>query len=132
MWRSLIGLLTAAMALVACSPTPSSAPSNPPAHARLSSFYVVPADMATKVPGTLLKSQRLSATGIDGTTYRVMYVSTDEQGQPAAVTGSGFCATVTSTTRGIPGRQVGPMAPTVCPTRALRPSTPKTSYPQRS
>lgn len=46
--------------------------------------------MATKVPGTLLKSQRLSATGIDGTTYRVMYVSTDEQGQPAAVTGLVF------------------------------------------
>jgi len=50
-------------------------------------FYRLPADASTKTPGTLLKAETVAAPGVVGTAYRVMYVSTNVDGQPAAVTG---------------------------------------------
>jgi fermentation-respiration switch protein FrsA (DUF1100 family) len=100
--RFLIGLSAAAIALGGCSPTPSSAPSTFSVRIHLPKFYVVPAGLATKAPGTLLKSQKLSTAGVDGTTYQVMYVSANEQDQPAAVTGLVFVPRSTPPPGGFP------------------------------
>jgi len=59
--------------------------SGPPAG--LPSFYSVPSGVPNDPPGTLLKYARVAAPGVHGTAYRVMYVSTDEQGRSVAVSG---------------------------------------------
>lgn len=53
----------------------------------LPGFYAVPAPLPSRTPGTLIKDEKIAAPGIDGTTYRVMYVSEDTRGRPIAVTG---------------------------------------------
>jgi alpha-beta hydrolase superfamily lysophospholipase len=73
------------MALLAgCSSSVST--SSIPAPKGLPAFYSVPEPLPSS-PGTLLKWQRLSASGLHGTIYRVMYVSESEVGAPIAVTG---------------------------------------------
>lgn len=57
--------------------------------ASLPSFYQVPSSIPTTA-GALIKSQRVAVSGIDGTAYRVMYVSKDLQNRPVAVTGMVF------------------------------------------
>ena len=74
-----IGLAT--VTLLAFPPTAAGASS------ALPSFYSVPAGVSSKAPGSLLKSEKIAAPGLDGTAYRVMYVSTDEQGKSVPVTG---------------------------------------------
>jgi alpha-beta hydrolase superfamily lysophospholipase len=56
------------------------------APAGLPAFYAVPEPIPT-TPGMLIKSQRVRASGINGTIYRVMYVSTTVHNQPTPVTG---------------------------------------------
>lgn len=58
-----------------------------PAPDGLPAFYKVPAKYP-KQPGSLIKSQKLDLPDIDGTVYRVMYVSEGEQGEPTVVTGT--------------------------------------------
>ena len=59
-----------------------------PAPEGLPSFYAVPASLAKAKPGQLLKSEKVAAPDIDGTTYRVMYASTSLiDDSPVAVTG---------------------------------------------
>ncbi len=53
----------------------------------LPSFYSVPTQLPSGPAGTLMKAERIAAPGIDGTVYRVMYVSETELGRPVAVTG---------------------------------------------
>lgn len=65
----------------------ASASGNGTTSAHLPSFYSVPATLPSDKPGTLIKYAKITAAGIDGTTYRVMYVSENTQGKPIAVTG---------------------------------------------
>jgi alpha-beta hydrolase superfamily lysophospholipase len=53
----------------------------------LPAFYAVPSHLPSDKPGTLIKDERVSSKGVDGTVYRVMYVSESETGKPIAVTG---------------------------------------------
>jgi hypothetical protein len=53
----------------------------------LPGFYAVPATLPSDKPGTLIKYTEVPSAGIDGTTYRIMYVSEDTLGKPIAVTG---------------------------------------------
>ncbi|MBJ7261643.1 MAG: hypothetical protein JHD17_06990, partial [Acidimicrobiia bacterium] len=57
-----------------------------PAPDGLPAFYKTPS-LAGKKAGTLLKSQKVAAPSVDGTVYRVMYVSETVSGQATAVTG---------------------------------------------
>lgn len=55
--------------------------------AGLPSFYGVPAKLPSDKPGTVIKYQEVTSTKVDGTTYRIMYVSENTLGKPIAVTG---------------------------------------------
>lgn len=55
--------------------------------AGLPSFYGVPAKLPSDKPGTVIKHQKVTSTTVDGTTYRIMYVSENTLGKPIAVTG---------------------------------------------
>jgi pimeloyl-ACP methyl ester carboxylesterase len=92
-WRSVLGWVTvpivAATVLASCSSSPP-APSAVPAPRGLPSFYRVPVPLPSARPGTLIKYQQVAADGVDGTAYRVMYVSKSVAGQPVAVTGLVF------------------------------------------
>lgn len=70
------------LALAACGSSPGA-----PAPAGLPRFYSVPAGVSAAAPGTLLKWQRVHIAGLEGTSYRVMYVSRDVDGRSTAVTG---------------------------------------------
>ncbi len=86
---SLVG--AAALMAAACGGGGGQASANAspasPAPAGLPSFYAVPAGVSAKAAGSLLKSEAVAVPGVDGIAYRVMYVSTTEQGRSAAVTG---------------------------------------------
>ena len=69
------------------SASPSSSPKAIPAPPGLPSFYAVPQPLPTTGPGTLLKSERLTVTGLDGVVYRVMYLSESVTDKPVPVTG---------------------------------------------
>ena len=53
----------------------------------LPSFYSVPQPLPTTGAGTLLKSERLTVTGLHGVAYRVMYLSESVTDKPVPVTG---------------------------------------------
>ncbi len=76
----------AALLLVATAAGASASGRAQPAPEGLPDFYAVP----KKIPsenGALIKSQKVKAPDIDGTMYRVMYVSESETGKPVPVTG---------------------------------------------
>lgn len=79
-----IGLIASACGAASPLLPVSSAP------AGLPSFYTVPSGVSNDGAGTLLKYQKIPAPGVDGTAFRIMYVSTNEQNQPVAVTGLVF------------------------------------------
>jgi alpha-beta hydrolase superfamily lysophospholipase len=68
----------------------------------LPSFYAVPPRLSSMTPGALIKWQRVATPGVHGTTYRVMYVSSTEQGRPAAVTGLIFVPSTPAPSGGYP------------------------------
>ena len=69
------------------SSQPSSQPSLP-APAGLPAFYSVPQPLPTGPAGTLVKSQKLAKiAGLNGTVYRVMYMSESVLNKPVVVTG---------------------------------------------
>ena len=83
-------LLGIAVLVAACASTatPSSTSRKAlPAPPGLPSFYSVPQPLPTTGPGTILKSQRLAVAGVDGTVYRVMYLSESVTNTPVPVTG---------------------------------------------
>jgi pimeloyl-ACP methyl ester carboxylesterase len=53
----------------------------------LPDFYAVPDPVPDDEPGTLINSEVVDAPDLDGTLYRVMYVSRSLQDEPIAVTG---------------------------------------------
>ncbi len=71
--------------MVATAPG-AGAGSGAPAPKGLPKFYAVPAKLPSE-PGRLVKSEKIDAPKIDGTVYRVMYTSENEQGDVTAVTG---------------------------------------------
>ena len=91
-------VLAPAMVLAGCSSSGSKAASNPattdaptttsivPAPAGLPAFYSFSEPIPSK-PGTLIKYEKVSAPGVHGAVYRVLYVSTTVHGQPVAVSG---------------------------------------------
>ena len=92
--RRAVGIGTAlvvlAMVATACSSTSASSTSSTLAGtpaAGLPSFYAVPSHLPSNKPGTLIKYQRVTTPAVDGTVYRVMYVSESTTGKPIAVTG---------------------------------------------
>jgi dipeptidyl aminopeptidase/acylaminoacyl peptidase len=78
------GLLTTAGAL-AVAPGAQAAQGSP-APDGLPKFYAVPSKLPSQ-PGKLIKSEKLDAPKLDGSAYRVMYSSENEQGEITAVTG---------------------------------------------
>jgi len=81
-------LLSLALVAAACSSSSSTPPTTAP-HG-LPGFYVVPAGVSSKAPGTLLKFEKTAVSDIKATAYRVMYVSTGLGGKNVAVTGMIF------------------------------------------
>ena len=90
---ALAALAAAGLVLVACGGSSRGAGAAgsgfkhpaPPKH--LPAFYTPPKHLPGG-PGTLIKSRRLSAPGVDGTVYRIMYVSENEQGRDIPVVAS--------------------------------------------
>ena len=78
---AIVGLVLATMAGLLVPPSAGAV--------RLPSFYQVPPTIP-KTPGTIIKYQRISVPGVSGTSYRIMYVSTNLKNQPVAVTGLAF------------------------------------------
>jgi pimeloyl-ACP methyl ester carboxylesterase len=58
-----------------------------PAPEGLPAFYAVPDPVPNDEPGSLIKLEKVDAPDIDGTVYRVMYVSSTVHGDPVPVTG---------------------------------------------
>jgi pimeloyl-ACP methyl ester carboxylesterase len=81
----LAGLAVGGLLAAACGASGTMVAAGPPAG--LPSFYSVPSGVREEPPGTLLKYVRVAAPGVDGTAYRVMYVSSNEQGESVPVTG---------------------------------------------
>lgn len=53
----------------------------------LAAFYAQPSDASTEDPGTLMKSERLEGVPVDSEAWRIMYRTTDLNGDPAVATG---------------------------------------------
>ena len=85
--KASLAMLIVAATAAACSSSPTATTSTIPAPAGLPSFYSVPTSLPSTKPGTLLKSQLVSAAGIHGRVYRVLYVSESVHGTPTVVSG---------------------------------------------
>jgi pimeloyl-ACP methyl ester carboxylesterase len=85
--RRLRGVLVAAAAAVSflAAAFTLSAGAGASGH-KLPRFYEVPARIPRR-PGTIIKDQQVSVSGVAGNVYRVMYVSTTLTTKPVAVTG---------------------------------------------
>lgn len=81
-----LGCTMAAIVLAGAWLAPASA-SSPPTPKGLPQFYSVPVPIPKGPPGTLIKSQKVAVSGIDGTVYRVMYLSETVYGRRVPVTG---------------------------------------------
>jgi len=100
MRRHLICIAVAAGLVLAALPVAVSAASSAPPG--LPKFYAVPSHWASKKPGTYLKSERVSVTGLNGTAWLVMYVSQAFKAKPVAVTGYVVVPTGTAPAGGWP------------------------------
>jgi pimeloyl-ACP methyl ester carboxylesterase len=72
------------------STTSTTAPAEEPVEpdeGALPAFYTPPDPVPDDAPGTLIASEEVEVDGLDGTAYRVMYVSESVAGDPIAVTG---------------------------------------------
>jgi pimeloyl-ACP methyl ester carboxylesterase len=86
--RAVAAIVGVAVLVAACgsssSPSSSTAIPAPPGLPR---FFSVPQPLPTAGPGTLLKSQRVTVSGLHGIAYRVMYLSESVTNRPVPVTG---------------------------------------------
>jgi fermentation-respiration switch protein FrsA (DUF1100 family) len=85
MRRSLLATFLALGLAAAALPAATAGASKPPSG--LPAFYAVPAHWRSTKPGTILKSARVTVAGLNGTAWRVMYVSQADKGKPVPVTG---------------------------------------------
>jgi pimeloyl-ACP methyl ester carboxylesterase len=81
------GTTNSATTATAPGPTTTSTPNFGAAPAGLPDFYGVPEPLPTLTAGTVLKSEKVAAPKLHGTTYRVMYESRSLQDKAVAVTG---------------------------------------------
>jgi len=90
---AMVAMVAAALVLSACGSSGSSASTSGtsvvPAPRGLPSFYSVPEPLPSR-PGVLMKRAQVAAPGVDGTAYRVMYTSRNQQHRVVAVTGLVF------------------------------------------
>jgi fermentation-respiration switch protein FrsA (DUF1100 family) len=86
MRRPLVAAVLAGALAVAVLPAAVSGANTPPPKG-LPSFYSVPSHWPSKKPGTLLKYEKVSVTGLNGTVWLVMYVSQANKGKAVPVTG---------------------------------------------
>jgi len=123
--RRLVVLLVVSVFLGAAACSSSDGSKAVPAPKGLPPFYAVPAGVSRQSPGDLLKWEPISAPDINGTVDRVMYVSEDAKGKPAAVTGLLFVPAVPAPPGGFPvvswAHATNGMAATCAP--SLKPST---------
>lgn len=89
--RSLATVVATAFAALLVAGAPVGAGASTPQRAQpapdgLPDFYAVPSKIPSK-PGAVIKSEKVSAPDVDGTVYRVMYVSESQTGKPVPVTG---------------------------------------------
>jgi len=75
-------VVAASVVAAGAAPVPAAAAAGP----KLPAFYKVP-DHLPRTPGSLLKHEQVAVSGVAGTVYRVMYVSTTLTTAPVAVTG---------------------------------------------
>jgi hypothetical protein len=121
-----VGVLMTVVALAGGTPSGASSEnaSGSPAPG-LPAFYAVPSHLPSDKPGTLIKEEKVPSGGIDGTVYRVMYVSESESGKPIAVTGLVMVPTTTPPAGGYPvvswAHGTNGMAPQCAP--SLHPGT---------
>jgi pimeloyl-ACP methyl ester carboxylesterase len=80
-----LAITAAPLALASAAGAAGTEPGTPAAH--LPSFYAVPDPLPSDRPGTLIKSEKVKTSAIDGTVYRIMYVSENTEEHPTAVTG---------------------------------------------
>lgn len=116
----LVVLVATGLSLGALPAAVSGATSRP---AGLPSFYTVPApsSWSSTAPGTYLKSEPVAVTGLNGTAWRVMYVSQANKGKPVPVTGYVVVPTGTAPVGGWPvvawshgtNGMAGPCAPSL-------------------
>ena len=83
--RRTVSIALGLVAVLALGTTPALAGTTP-APEGLPDFYEVPKPLPKK-PGTLIKSEKVDVPEVDGTVYRVMYVSKSLRDKPVAVTG---------------------------------------------
>lgn len=74
-------------AALVCVLVPLSSSGATPAPSGLPAFYAVPSHWPSKAPGTYIKSTPVDVAGLDGTAWRIMYVSQANKAKPVAVTG---------------------------------------------
>jgi hypothetical protein len=67
---------------------PAAAASQSKAPSGLPAFYRVVSKLPSDKPGTVIRYQKIDTTKVDGTSYRIMYVSKNALGKPIAVTGT--------------------------------------------
>lgn len=96
--KGVVAVAALAVGLAACSSSPSASTTGN----GLPAFYSVPSGVSGDAPGMLLKSSAVTVAGVHGTTYRVMYVSTDEQGRSVAVTGLVYVPQANPPAQGFP------------------------------
>ena len=109
---ALLSAITVVAAVAGCSSSSSSGSSATTqaktvatiaAPAGLPEFYSVPDPLPDGKPGDLIKSEQVPVDGLDGTLWRVMYLSESINGDPIAVTGM---IAVPDTTAPAGGREV--------------------------
>jgi Secretory lipase len=100
MRRSLLVVVLSLGLLAVTLPAATAGASKPPAG--LPGFYAVPSHWSSTKPGTYLKSQKVAIAGINGTVWRVMYVSQANKGKPVPVTGYVIVPTGTAPKGGWP------------------------------
>ena len=121
MRRTLVSIVAAigiaAVALPAASSASTPAPTGEPA------FYSVPSHWPSTKPGTYLKSKLVTVPGLDGTAWRVMYVSQAYKAKPVPVTGYVVVPTGTAPAGGWPvlawSHGTNGMAPICAPSLAI-------------
>jgi fermentation-respiration switch protein FrsA (DUF1100 family) len=98
--RSLLAVALAVGLVAAALPAAMAGASKAPPG--LPAFYAVPSHWHSTKPGTYLKSAKLSVAGLNGTAWRIMYVSQANKNKPVPVTGYVIVPTGTAPTGGWP------------------------------
>jgi hypothetical protein len=91
--------------------------------AELAAFYEVPPDLPAGDPGSIIRAQRIDAPEVQGTVWRVLFRSEDEQGRPTVSSGMIFAPVGEGTDRPVIAWAHGTagLGPTCAPSRGTSP-----------